>query len=71
MQTDPQAMMRYPAPDHRARRVRGPEQAITHEDGRIERRRLYIRTSKAMSFALAVELRERAHTLPVDGAETQ
>lgn len=37
--------MRYPSPDTRTR-VRGPVQEITKEDGSVERRRLYILTSR-------------------------
>lgn len=71
MASDTQVQMRYPAPDGRCKRVRGPVQEITHEDGRVERRQLFVRTTKAMSFQLAVDLK-RARPLPVvDGAEAQ
>lgn len=56
MDSDTQTRMFYPAPDKGARRVRGPEQVLTHDNGTTTRRRLYIRTTKVMSFATKAAL---------------
>lgn len=50
--------MRYPAPEH-GRKVRGPVQEIPQEDGPPIRRRLYIRSTRVMSHALAAEFKAR------------
>lgn len=56
MPSDTNYPMFYSSPDGRARRVRGPMQTVTHDDGRTTTRQLYIRTTKVMAFATKASL---------------
>ena len=56
MEIDTQVRMFYPSPRRDSRRVRGPVQTVTRDDGRETKNQLYIFTRKAMAFATKANL---------------